>query len=282
MRVGQVATPTNIWSYLTRTLTNPSSASDLANMLTGISGTATGRAAKLDNLDATVSSRATSADIWGYSSRTLTSIKGILERVSPSYNSALTLIYNTKRVVKADTYLELVTDGTNYALASIEDDDLIQTATETIVESGFSTTNLKDRDDSTYTNPANLVGINTEVTHAKWDFGSVAARVIYYKIYTANASCHGRIYASSDDVTYTNVADVSATTATGQTASSFRYLQLRSGNTSTSSSQAATNYQYYTLEVYPEKKTLSFASQASRTIKAFAQGYSQLLERVAV
>jgi len=48
MRVGQVATPAAIWAHPTRTLTNPAAASDLANMLVGISGTATGRAAYLD------------------------------------------------------------------------------------------------------------------------------------------------------------------------------------------------------------------------------------------
>jgi hypothetical protein len=49
--------PADIWTQATRTLTNPATASDLNNMQVGISGTAGGRAAKLDNLDVLVSSR---------------------------------------------------------------------------------------------------------------------------------------------------------------------------------------------------------------------------------
>jgi len=40
----------DVWTYTPRNLTNPASASDLNNMLVGISGTATGRAAKLDEI----------------------------------------------------------------------------------------------------------------------------------------------------------------------------------------------------------------------------------------
>jgi len=40
----------DVWTYTPRNLTNPVSASDLNNMLVGISGTATGRAAKLDEI----------------------------------------------------------------------------------------------------------------------------------------------------------------------------------------------------------------------------------------
>jgi len=48
---GPAPAPSSIWAYVVRTLTNPATASDLNNMLVGISGTATGRAANLDNLD---------------------------------------------------------------------------------------------------------------------------------------------------------------------------------------------------------------------------------------
>lgn len=41
----------DVWAYVTRLLTNPAAAQDLLNMLVGISPTATGRAAILDNLE---------------------------------------------------------------------------------------------------------------------------------------------------------------------------------------------------------------------------------------
>lgn len=40
-----------VWAYATRILTNPAAAQDLLNMLVGISPTATGRAAYLDNIN---------------------------------------------------------------------------------------------------------------------------------------------------------------------------------------------------------------------------------------
>ena len=43
-------TAEEVWAYATKNLTNPAAAQDLANMLAGISPTATGRAALLDNL----------------------------------------------------------------------------------------------------------------------------------------------------------------------------------------------------------------------------------------
>lgn len=43
-------TAATVWAYATKLLTNPAAAQDLLNMLVGISPTATGRAALLDNL----------------------------------------------------------------------------------------------------------------------------------------------------------------------------------------------------------------------------------------
>jgi len=57
VRIGLISPGTlaaAVWAYVTRTLTNPPTASDLANMLVGISPTATGRAARLDYLDHSV------------------------------------------------------------------------------------------------------------------------------------------------------------------------------------------------------------------------------------
>jgi len=53
----------DIWGVVARTLTNPAGASDLANMQTGISATATGRAAKLDEITAARLAELDSANI---------------------------------------------------------------------------------------------------------------------------------------------------------------------------------------------------------------------------
>jgi hypothetical protein len=81
-RVSAVVDPAVIWGYSTRTLTDFTgkprsdllgSDSDLATI-----GYTSARAAKLDNLDVAVSTRSshTVSDIWGYATRTLTSLAG--------------------------------------------------------------------------------------------------------------------------------------------------------------------------------------------------------------
>jgi hypothetical protein len=81
-RVSATVDPSVIWNYSTRTLTGFTGTprSDLLGVdqdLATIGYTST-RAAKLDNLDVAVSTRSshTVADIWGYTTRTLTSLAG--------------------------------------------------------------------------------------------------------------------------------------------------------------------------------------------------------------
>ena len=79
-RVTATVDPAVIWSYSTRTLTGFTGQprTDLigADESLDTHGYTSARAAKLDNLDATISSRATAADVWAYSSRTLTALTG--------------------------------------------------------------------------------------------------------------------------------------------------------------------------------------------------------------
>jgi hypothetical protein len=79
-RVAAVVDPAVIWTYSTRTLTGFTGTprADLigADESLDAHGYTSTRAAKLDNLDVAVSSRATAADVWGYATRTLTSLAG--------------------------------------------------------------------------------------------------------------------------------------------------------------------------------------------------------------
>jgi hypothetical protein len=74
-------------------------------MLVGISGTATGRAAKLDNLDALISSRATAADVWAYSSRTLTGRAAIFATITPS--DTIQVNNDTERSTTSESWVKL-------------------------------------------------------------------------------------------------------------------------------------------------------------------------------
>jgi hypothetical protein len=81
-RVSAVVDPAVIWTYSTRTLTGFTGTprADLLGVDQDLAtiGYTSARAAKLDNLDVAVSTRSshTVADIWGYATRTLTSLAG--------------------------------------------------------------------------------------------------------------------------------------------------------------------------------------------------------------
>jgi hypothetical protein len=81
-RVTATVDPAVIWSYSTRTLTGLTGQprQDLLGSDQSLAsiGYTSARAAKLDNLDVAVSTRSshTVADIWGYATRTLTSLAG--------------------------------------------------------------------------------------------------------------------------------------------------------------------------------------------------------------
>jgi hypothetical protein len=81
-RIPAVVDPAVIWTYSTRTLTGFTGAprADLLGVDQDLAtiGYTSARAAKLDNLDVAVSTRSshTVADIWGYETRTLTSLAG--------------------------------------------------------------------------------------------------------------------------------------------------------------------------------------------------------------
>jgi hypothetical protein len=79
-RVTATVDVAEIWNYSSRTLTSLTGQprTDLigADESLDTHGYTSTRAGKLDNLDATISSRATVADVWAYSSRTLTTLAG--------------------------------------------------------------------------------------------------------------------------------------------------------------------------------------------------------------
>jgi hypothetical protein len=79
-KVSATVDPSVIWSYSTRTLTEfkGTPRADLigADESLDTHGYTSTRASKLDNLDTTISSRATAGDVWSYSARSLTTLAG--------------------------------------------------------------------------------------------------------------------------------------------------------------------------------------------------------------
>jgi len=79
-KVSATVDPSVVWSYSTRTLTEfkGTPRADLigADESLDTHGYTSTRASKLDNLDTTISSRATAGDVWSYSARSLTTLAG--------------------------------------------------------------------------------------------------------------------------------------------------------------------------------------------------------------
>jgi hypothetical protein len=130
----------SVWSYATRTLTagtniilpsqafpftNPGSAVDLPNVQVGVSPTATGRAAKLDNLDATISGIPTA--VWGAATRTLTGMTG-QPRIDLLGEDASFEAGTGARKVKIDALLGTVADIEGTLTADGTEQTLVQTS----------------------------------------------------------------------------------------------------------------------------------------------------------
>jgi len=227
------------------------------------------------------------SDVWNYPTRTLTVRFTVIERISPSYYSSLSLIYNVKRRIKAGTIFVLVTDGNQYNVV-VDDDDLIPKARETIVDTGFSPGNMKDHDDSTASTSTTTSTPNSEIELVRYDLGSLYNGWFYVifepRSTTAPGYQYDRIYVSSDGTTWTKVLDVSPSSKTTYLVyvTNVRYISLKVANTTTTSNYYMPNI--YSFEFYPEnlRKVLEITSEVTRTLKVFGKGYVQLLEVISV
>jgi len=206
----------------------------------------------------------------------------VAERVQPRYDSAVTLIYSTKRFLPAGTELRLITNSDVYDVV-IEDDDLIPGATETILETGFNSAPVKDHDDDTYTTPAANIAAGATVDHVVWDLGSDASRVLCAKIATDLGILNARVAVSSDGSTWTIAVSAGGSAVLAAYYGSFRYVKLQSYNGSTSS-YGATYWKYYSVEVYPPnlRKILVATADMYKMIRVVSRYSSQLLELMRV
>jgi hypothetical protein len=202
----------------------------------------------------------------------------IAERVAPRYDVSLEVIYNVRRVLTAGTELRLITNSDVYDLV-IDDDDELPSADETILEPGFDTSSVKDHDDTTYATPVTALAVGEARDHVVWDLGSVAARIIYAKLYTRLFGEGAYVMVSSDGSTWSYAIRCSGTTCIEAYYGSFRYIMLRSENPNVPTA-LNTDYQYYSVEVYPPniRKIFTATADIYKSVRVFSRYSSQLLE----
>jgi len=220
-----------------------------------------------------------SSDIWNYQSRSLTRVFGIIERAL-GYGVGATQLYRAYRVVENTTF-KLITNASFYFIGD-ERNDILSSATRTVLQTGFNDELLRDHDDSTYTQPANDIPANYTVDLVRYDFGTINNRFIKVKMESTNTNAIVRLLVSSDGVSYNTVAYISNNIIDSVYFTSFRYIKLQAYNSSTSA-MPASNYKYYTLEVYEPSNTstLTYASRKIILMQAYISGgYYQLLEIV--
>ncbi len=238
------------------------------------------------------------SEVWCYSSRTLTKYVGVIERArGKGYEIADSVYYypikvmRERRAIKGGTKFMLIGDVQNFYLGD-ESNDLIPTATKTVLQTGFDDTNLKDHDDDTYSIPATDVPPNSVDPNllelVKYDFRSVEYRYVYVKIGCDATYGSTRVLISEDDEDYYVLAMVEGGEHLLEDVygATFRYIKLAVENMMYDMPEDASKYKYYTIEVYRPSTTSATTSvlyygpgDVWRTIQCYvSMGYYQLLE----
>jgi len=202
----------------------------------------------------------------------------IAERVAPRYDPSPVVIYSARRLLAAGTELRLITNSDVYGVY-IDDDDLIPRAAETVLESGFDTSRVKDHDDTTYATPVADLAVGEVRDHALWDLGSIAWRVLCAVLRGSYTTTLTRVLVSSDGAAWTTAVECAGATCTAAYYASFRYVKLQSYNKATQAS-FADHFRYYSVEVYPPnlRKMLVATADMYKMIRAVSRYSSQLLE----
>jgi hypothetical protein len=206
----------------------------------------------------------------------------IAERVPPRYDPGPAVIYTARRLLAAGTEIRLYTTGDTYGVY-VEDEDLIPSARETVLQSGFNAPAVRDHDDETYAVALGTIGAGQSVDHVVWDLGSVADRVVVAKLYTASTLCYARVVVSSDGASWGDAVTCVGATCLGAWRGLFRYVKLTSTNAG-ASVVSGDLFRYYTLEVYPAnlRKVLVSTEDTYKLVRVVASGGSQLIELMRV
>jgi len=198
--------------------------------------------------------------------------KYVAERSPPRYDAGCAQIYYAKRVVGANTIFILKAVAQKYDIFT-DDEDLIPSATETVLAPGFDTTLAKDHNDdtaATYTlDPITTRGL------AIWDLGDSRERLLYVKA-GGDGNMYTYVSVSVDCATWKEIARYNGTRA-WCTYATFRCLQISATNWG----NYYNTYRLYTVEAYNPtmKRRLTIPTTTAKTVRAFIlSGYSQLLE----
>jgi hypothetical protein len=198
--------------------------------------------------------------------------KYVAERSAPRYDAGCAQIYYSKRVLGANTIFILKAVASKYDIFT-EDEDLIPSATETVLVSGFDTTRAKDHNDdtaATYT----LDPITTRDL-VRWDLGDSRERLLYMKT-GGDSNIDVRVSISTDCTTWSELIRYRGS------ATWCRYATFRCvGITVTNWGNYYNTFYLYTVEAYNPtmKRRLTIPTTTAKTVRAFIQsGYSQLLE----
>jgi hypothetical protein len=216
------------------------------------------------------------ADVWGYPTRTLTERFAIIERVPPRYDSSLTLVFRGKRVIKGGT--RFIGVSNDVIVVGVEDNELIRSATETILLPSFDPANMKDSNDDTYSS-ATVPGTGgleyVQRDFVKYDVGSVRNMCILLIVQSTSTAMYCLLDVSNDDRTYTNILAFNGTTKTTyMLLTSARYIKLWGRNYATGSNACW----FYTLEAYDVEADITVTGTGVRTLTIISRGYSQVLE----
>jgi hypothetical protein len=221
-----------------------------------------------------------SEEIWSYPIRTLTERFTVIERVAPRFDSALTVIYNVKRFLQANTMLVLISSDARSTIGC-ELNDLMPSATLTRVDdTGFVDTRVKDYNDATFetTTLTDLPGYATRII-AYWDLGSVGTRLFYIVVSSTSVSVSTLIDVSPDLTTWTNVCGAQNATSMCAGSGSFRYIRYRIHNPSAGGANPSNATRVHTIEIFnPDVKRLRIPISNIYTLKVISAGYSNLLE----
>lgn len=224
-------------------------------------------------------------EIWEYSERELTKNIVVIERASPSFSSAFTVVLDSLRFLPPNAYLKLNYYGDAGAVVN-PDCDLIATASVTKNDQNFvNEAYLRDRNDNTWGNAPNTsVDPSVEHTLLTYDLGS-SIRGFIRLVHATSGLIYSRIYISTDGTNYTQVINsASPNIDTKATVFAYvpyaKYVQVRVFNGSTTTYYLNdSRLRLYSLEFYSSGSTMIRGKNAVDRYMCFVNNaYYQLLE----
>ena len=226
------------------------------------------------------------ASIWQYSPRELTKYTATYEIVPKRYDSGTAVVLRSRGSLLGG---KIVAYGTGTYLLTLEDDDLIKTATATLSSRIASDANVKDGDDTTYISlDGRNLAYDREETIITYDMGQVRTGFLY--VYGGGKEGYARIrvYVSQDGSTYNQIWEYPITGTTGTLyLSSFAYYgtfrYVRINERETKSTTATDIWRCHTVEFYSNVVTgdasLTLPTNALKTLTILNRGgYLRALE----